>query len=61
MQSTYCSTIKEHCDTVGRSVHVANLGARHGVQADRAMTCTKSGQCVKHGCTYRCAAYVDFE
>lgn len=24
-QSTYCETMKEHCDTIGRSVHVVNL------------------------------------
>jgi len=25
-QSTYCETIREHCATIGRSVHVVNLG-----------------------------------
>lgn len=24
-KSTYCNTIKEHCDTIGRPIHVANL------------------------------------
>ena len=28
-QSTYCETIKNHCDAINRSVHVVNLGA-HG-------------------------------
>lgn len=26
VQSTYCETMKQHCDTIGRSVHVVNLG-----------------------------------
>lgn len=25
-QSTYCETMKTHCDTTGRPVHVVNLG-----------------------------------
>ena len=27
LQSTYCETIKQHCDAINRSVHVVNLGA----------------------------------
>lgn len=26
LQSTYCETIKQHCDTIGRTVHLVNLG-----------------------------------
>ena len=25
-QSTYCDNVRQHCETVGRTVHVANLG-----------------------------------
>jgi len=25
-QSTYCETIRDHCATIGRNVHVVNLG-----------------------------------
>ena len=28
LQSTYCDTIKQHCDAIGRSAHVVNLGKR---------------------------------
>ena len=27
LQSTYCETLKQHCDAINRSVHVVNLGA----------------------------------
>jgi GPN-loop GTPase len=27
-QSTYCETIREHCATIGRSVHIVNLGEK---------------------------------
>jgi len=27
VQSTYCDNVRQHCETVGRTVHVANLGA----------------------------------
>lgn len=26
LQSTYCDNLKQHCDTVGRTIHIANLG-----------------------------------
>ena len=26
VQSTYCDNIRQHCETVGRTVHVVNLG-----------------------------------
>jgi len=29
-KSTYCHNLQEHCNTIGRSVHVINLGARPG-------------------------------
>jgi len=25
-QSTYCETVRQHCETIGRKVHVVNLG-----------------------------------
>ncbi len=26
VQSTYCDNLRQHCETVGRTVHVVNLG-----------------------------------
>ncbi len=26
VQSTYCDNIRQHCETIGRTVHVVNLG-----------------------------------
>jgi hypothetical protein len=31
-QSTYCETIRDHCATIGRSMHVVNLGERPGAK-----------------------------
>lgn len=28
-QSTYCDTIKQHCDAINRPVHVVNLGGHY--------------------------------
>ena len=26
LQSTYCDQLRQHCETIGRTVHVVNLG-----------------------------------
>lgn len=26
LQSTYCDTLRQHCETIGRTMHIVNLG-----------------------------------
>ncbi len=34
VQSTYCDNIRQHCETIGRTVHVVNLGVPDSMQSD---------------------------
>ena len=45
MQSTYCDNIRQHCENIGRTVHIVNLGG---------LLYVKSKQCVPE--LFLCAA-----
>lgn len=53
MQSTYCDTIKQHCDAINRPVHVVNLGALAPAcltlasRADLQVAATTSASCLE--------------
>lgn len=47
VQSTYCDNLRQHCETVGRSVHVVNLGespSELSIAALKALARLNSGQ-----------------
>lgn len=63
MQSTYCETMKEHCDSIGRSVHVVNLGGQGGCcWCGVALACSLQPACTWHPgepipcCLWHCIA-----
>ena len=56
-QSTYCETIKQHCDTIDRAVHVVNLGERGLCGASR--SCVPRRVTTRRRCTCRRAALAD--
>ena len=45
VQSTYCENIRQHCETIGRTVHVVNLGAlktiAHSGRPSQRLACYK--------------------
>lgn len=51
LQSTYCETIKQHCDAINRPVHVVNLGEHSGFcKAKKGW----HGSSVRHGGGVQC-------